>query len=183
MSFMSIRFPAAAVSAAIVTLAIAPLAAAQTPPIRPGLWEIRSEGANDGQRRAQAAERLKNMPPDVRAKIEAMMREKGIAMQAGGVTRLCFAKESMDIGNWQRESSCKTNFSTRSSSSWKWHTVCAEGAAETDGEAVFANPENYMINTSTTLKMGGETKASQRTMKAKWISGNCGDLKPFDPKR
>ena len=52
-----------------------------------------------------------------------------------------------------------------------------------DGEAIFANPESYRIHTTTTRTMRGEVKTSQRTVQARWLSADCGDLKPFDPKR
>ncbi len=62
MSFMSAR-----------SLAVARPAAAQSPPIKPGLWEVGSEREGvDGQERARAAERMKNMPPESRAKLDAM---------------------------------------------------------------------------------------------------------------
>jgi hypothetical protein len=161
---------------------VAPLAAAQSPPIKPGLWEIKSEGQGDDQRRAQAAERMKSMPPEARAKLEAMMKDRGIDMTAAGGTRVCFAKDSMDVSRWQNQTNCKTDFTTRSSSAWKWHSVCAQPPAVSDGEALFLDAENYSINTSTTMTLRGETKTTQRTMKAKWLGGSCGDLKPFHPK-
>ncbi|MDQ2733436.1 MAG: DUF3617 domain-containing protein [Pseudomonadota bacterium] len=182
MSFCSVQLAAAASLAASALLVAMP-AAAQTPPIKAGLWEIRSESAGDPQKSAQAAERMKNLPPEVRAKIEATMKERGIDMMANGATRVCFSKESMDISQWQNQSSCKTDFTSRSGSSWKWHAVCAQPPAMSDGEAVFTNAESYTINTSTTMTLRGETKTTQRTMKAKWIGGSCGDLKPFHPKR
>jgi hypothetical protein len=182
MSFCSIHLAAAASLAACAVFVAVP-AAAQTPPIKPGLWEIRSEGVGDAQKSAQAAERMKSLPPDVRAKIEATMKEKGIDMRADGATRVCFDKQSMDISQWQNRSSCKTDFTLRSGSLWKWHAVCAQPPSVSDGEAIFSSAESYTINTSTTLTLGGEPKATRRTMKAKWIGAGCGDLKPFNPKR
>ena len=181
MPFRSFRLAGVALPALCLAF-IAPPAAAQTPPIKPGLWEIKSEGQGDDQRRAQAAERMKSMPPEARAKLEAMMKERGINMTAAGGTRVCFSKDSMDISRWQNQSNCKTDFSSRSGSSWKWHSVCAQPPAVSDGEALFANAENYTINTSTTMTLRGETKTTQRTMKAKWLGTSCGDLKPFNPK-
>ena len=48
-----------------LTVALAPaVATAQTPPIKPGLWEVRSDRKLDGQ--AAPADAMKNLPPDVR---------------------------------------------------------------------------------------------------------------------
>ena len=72
---------------------------------------------------------------------------------------------------------------TRSNSSWKWHSVCTQPEMTIDGEAIFANPENYSVHTTTTMKRSEELKTSQRTVLAHWLGADCGDLKPFDPKR
>jgi hypothetical protein len=180
MSLSSIRLGVASLLA-LGAVVVAPLAAAQAPPIKPGLWEIKSEGQDAEQRRAQAAERIKNMPPEARAKLEAMMKERGVDLSASGGTRVCFSKENMDISQWQNQSSCKTDFTARSGSTWKWHSVCSQPPAVSDGEALFTSAENYTINTSTTLTLSGQSKTTQRTMKAKWLGANCGDLKPFNP--
>jgi len=180
MSFSSPRFIAAAALAVGAVFAAA-FAQAQTPPIKPGLWEIKQLGGDD--RSAQMAERMKNMPPDKRAQMEAMMKERGIDITAGGATHVCYDKDSMDISQLDKQTTCKTDFSSRTSSAWKWHSVCSQFKSESDGEAVFANAENYTINTKTTSTMSGQPKTTQRTMQAKWLGGNCGDLKPFSLKR
>ncbi len=156
---------------------------AQTPPIKPGLWEVKSEGSADGQKTAPPADRLASLPPAVRAQVEASMKQKGVAMGAGGVSRICFTRESMDPARWGNAANCKTDYGARSNSSWKWHSVCTQPEMTIDGEALFANPENYTVNSTTTMKLRGETKTSQRTVRARWIGADCGDLKPFDPKR
>jgi hypothetical protein len=179
MSFHSSRLLVAA-SLAAGTVFIAPLAAAQTPPIKPGLWEVKLVGGED--RSAQLAERMKNMPPDKRAQMEAMMKEHGIDITAGGATHVCYDKDSMDVAQLEKQTTCKTDFSSRTSSSWKWHSVCSQFKSESDGEAVFTNAENYTINTTTTSTMSGQPKTTKRTMQAKWLGSNCGDLKPFSLK-
>ena len=156
---------------------------AQTPPIKPGLWEVKSEGKDDGQKTPPAADRLQGLSPALRAQVEAAMKEKGVAMGPGGVTRICFSRESMDPARWGEVASCKTEYGARSNSSWKWRSVCTQPEMTIDGEATFANPENYSVHTTTTMKRSEELKTSQRTVLAHWLGADCGDLKPFDPKR
>jgi hypothetical protein len=170
-------------SCAFAAALLPAIALAQTLPIKPGLWEITSDRGTGGQKSAQAAERLKNMPPEARAKIEAMMKENGVAISSDGTTRMCMTKESMDPARWAGATACKTDYTTRSSSSWKWHSVCTQPEAVVDGEAVFANVESFAVTTSTTMALGGGTKAAPHKLQGKWVSGDCGDLKPFDPRR
>jgi len=172
-------------SCAVLAALLPTLAPAQMPPIKPGLWEVKGEREGDGAKTAQSADRMKNLSPEVRAKIDAMMKEKGMApgAGAGGATRVCFTKDSLDAGRWQNSTRCKTDYGARSNALWKWHSVCTEPASVIDGEAVFANAENYTVNTSTTSTFRGEARTSHMTIRAKWVGADCGDLKPFDPKR
>jgi len=158
-------------------------ALAQTPPIKPGLWEVQSEASAGGQKTTQPADRLQNLPPAVRAQVEASMKQKGIAVGAGGLSKICFTKESMDPARWGNAASCKTDYGARTNASWKWHSVCSQPEMTIDGEAIFASPESYTVNSTMTMKLRGESKTSQRTVRARWLGADCGDLKPFDPKR
>jgi hypothetical protein len=179
MSLPSSRLLVAAALAAS-TVFIAPFAAAQTPPIKPGLWEMKQVGGDD--RMAKMAERMKNMPADQRAKMEAMMKQSGVDITSDGATHVCYDKDSMDVAQLEKQTTCKTDYSSRSSSAWKWHTVCSQLKSEGDGEAVFTNAENYTLNITTTSSMSGQPKTTKRTMQAKWLGSNCGDLKPFSLK-
>lgn len=161
---------------------LGPAVQAQTaPPIKPGLWQVQSERLVNGQKAPDPSQRMKDMPPEVRARLEAAMKERGVdaSMGAGGAMKICLSRESLDQGQWQgQQQRCKTDFGTRSASSWKWHSVCTEPASETDGEAIFATPESYSVKTSTTMAIKGQTRTSQMTINAKWLGADCGTLKP-----
>jgi hypothetical protein len=174
---------AASLLCLVATLALPGVASAQSPPIKPGLWEVKNSLGLPGQAAAPAGDQLKGLPPEARAKVEEMMKAKGIAMGADGTTRLCFTRESLDAGHWQQASRCKTDYSSRSNASWKWRSVCSAPESVSDGEAVFANPENYTVKTTTTSTFRGEARTTAITIKARWVAASCGDLKPFDPKR
>ena len=173
------------IAVGLVTCAAA--AHAQTPPpIKPGLWQVQSEREVDGQkaRMPDMNEQMKNMPPEVRKQIEAMMKARGVDMSGGaGEMKICVTRELLDQGKWQNEQgTCKTDYSSRSGSSWKWHTSCSEPVAETDGEAIFAGPENYTVKTVTKMIIQGEPKTSRMTLNSKWMGADCGDVKPINPR-
>jgi hypothetical protein len=176
---------AARLAFALSTLAAAVSSAqAQTaPPIKPGLWEIKSEREVDGKKAPDPSDQMKNLPPDVRAKVEAMMKEKGVGMGEGGVNRVCLSRESLDQGHWQGQSdNCKTEFTSRTSTSWKWRSVCTKPDSESDGEALFTSSENYTVKTNMKTKIQGQDRLSRMTIHAKWTGNNCGDIKPVQPK-
>jgi hypothetical protein len=172
--------------------AFAAAAHAQTPPpIKPGLWQVRMqhEGAGAPAMPDMSAH-LKNMPPEQRRQVEAMMKERGVDMGGGpGQMKICLSKESLDQGRWQGEQgeqgNCKTDFTQRSAKSWKWRSVCTEPKAVSEGEATFVDAEHYNVKTSMTMAMqGGASRTMQTTMNSTWLGADCGDVKPVQaPKK
>lgn len=160
-------------------------AQAQTaPPIKPGLWQVHSEREVDGQKvqMPNMSERFKDMPPEARKKMEDMMKQRGVDVGSGAQMKICLSRESLDPGQWQRnQGTCKTDYGTRSSSVWTWHTSCQEPASETDGEARFAGSESYTVKTATTMTLQGQTRTTRMTLTSKWLGADCGDIKPVTP--
>ena len=166
-------------------IAAAPFAAqAQTAaPIKPGLWQIHSEREVNGQKVPDTNERMKNMSPEKRAQIEAMMKQHGVAAGAAGMGQVCYTRETLERSPWaDQQTGCQTSFSNRSARSWKWHTSCHESGYEADGEAVFTDHENYTVKSTSVSKVGDKVRNSQTTITAKWLGSDCGGLKPLDPK-
>lgn len=166
-------------SCALATALVSTLAAGQAPPIKPGLWEVQADREIDGKKMAPPADRLKNMPPAARAQMEAMMKERGMAMGEGGATRMCVTKETLASGKLQGElAGCKTDW-TRAGSVWKYHSSCPELKAESDGDIVFSGGESYTMTVSTTMSSVTPPRLSKTTRHGKWMGASCGDLKPL----
>ena len=152
------------------------------PPIKPGLWQVQSEREIDGQKAPGPMERMKDLPPEARQQMEAMMKKRGVDMGQGGVQKICHSRESLDQGRWKGDSErCKTDVTSRSATSWKWHSSCTGPEFDMDGEAQFANPENYTVKTLMTTQRQGKTQTMRMTVNAKWLGTDCGDLKPMQP--
>ncbi len=182
---MSLHRSMQAASAAMVACALALFAVAavaQTaPPIKPGLWayEIGGDSPADDARRAKAMQKMASLPPEARAKIEAMMKQRGVSMNGGGL-RICQTKQSLESGKWaaDKRQDCKIDFSQRNASAWKWRTTCPD--AQSDGVATFTSGNAYSVDMTTTVtKAGAPTRTMTTHVKANWISADCGDLKPI----
>lgn len=161
--------------------ACAAVAHAQTaPPIKPGLWQVQSERSIDGQKAPDLGEHMKNMPPEMRKRMEANMKQRGIDMSGGpGQMKMCQTRESLERGQWQGEATnCKTDFSSRTGSSWKWRSVCPESVSE--GEATFTSADSYTVKTVTNTTRQGKATRMDMTLKAKFLGADCGDLKPVN---
>lgn len=161
-------------------LCLATTASAQTPPIKPGLWEMQGDNAIGDEPIASPSAHLQNLTPEVRAKVQAMMKAKGIAIGSDGNSRICLTRESMDPARWQNlAAGCRTEYLARTDVSWKWHTSCSNPPAETDGQAIFGSPESYTVKTAITMSLRGEKRTQNMTVRAKWLGAQCGDLRPF----
>ena len=161
--------------------ATATCASAQVPPIKPGLWQAQTERSVDGKAAPDMSERLKTLSPAARAKMEAMMKQRGVDTSGGGV-RICMTRETLDQGHWNETSPrCKTEFGTRSASLWKWHSVCSQPESASDGEAVFHSPESYTMTLTSTVQIKGQPRTSKHVAKMQWVGADCGDVKPLQP--
>lgn len=160
-------------------------AAPPMPPIKPGLWEVRTvELDADGKPKPppeQAA--MANMPPELRARMAEMMKARGMPMMdESGAIKMCQSKESMDSGKWQAisaQAGCTADYTLTSPRSWKFHSSCPKLNAQSDGEVEFTDAENYTTKVTSTAKVLGKTSTTTRVMKAHFLGANCGDIKPF----
>lgn len=164
-----------------LTLLASQAAAQSAPPIKPGLWEVQME-REGGPKPPDMSAHLKNMPPEQRARMEAMMKERGVDM-SGGMNKLkvCLDKDSLDQGRWhgEHDNHCQTDMHSSGTSKWTWHAVCgAPTHTVTDGEATFTNAENYVVKSTTTMTMQGQPQTIKSTIRSKWLSAQCGDIKP-----
>jgi len=154
-------------------------ASGQVAPIKPGLWQIQMERETNGQKSPDMSERLKNMPPERRAQVEAAMKQRGIE-NGGNTVKVCQTREMLDPTKFVNPlPDCKTTYSSRTNSSWKSHTSCSQNRLESDSEIIFAGPESYTVKTTSTLQSAGQTKTTHMTSTGKWLSADCGDIKPL----
>jgi hypothetical protein len=148
-------------------------------PIKPGLWQTHIDREVDGKKAPDMAERMKTMTPETRAIVEAAMKERGIQPGDQGGSKACYSGEMVSRGSWAEQvPGCKFDFSSRSSTSWKWHYSCPQLATEGDSEALFSSPENYVVTSSSVTNTGGKARASRTIITAKWLASDCGDIKP-----
>lgn len=158
-------------------------AVAQTPPIKPGLWEVRSDRRVDGQQMPDLSERMKAMPEAQRKRMEAAMKQRGVDT-SGGALRICMTRETLDQGHWRNGGSanCKTDVTSRSASAWKWHSACTQPPSTSDGEAAFHDAENYTVSIRSTVTVQGQPRETTMVSKAHWLGADCGDVKPIAPR-
>jgi hypothetical protein len=185
MRLIAIGFAASVLSS--LAFAVAAAAPPPVPPTKVGLWEIRMVALDAAGHEVTTPEQaaLAKMSPEVRARMAEGMKARGVSLpDANGATKVCLTKELYDSGSWQQlasDTGCTTTFSTQTSTTWKWHSSCTKLKSESDGETVFSSAERYKTKVTTTTAVTGTPKTSTRILEGKWISADCGDVKPLTP--
>lgn len=163
------------------------VAAPPTPPVKPGLWEMKMSqlDANGKEMLPPANAAMARMTPEARARMAEMMKGRGVMMpDENGAMKLCMSKESFDSGAWQQaagDTGCTTNYASTTGSTWKWHTTCPSLKTESDGEANFTGGTAYKTKVVSTSTRSGQPFVTTRIVDGKWLGADCGDLKPVTP--
>jgi hypothetical protein len=149
--------------------------------VKPGLWEttVKSEMSGVTMQMPQIPEEtLAKMPPEQRARVEAMMKGRG--MNNTNTTRSCITREMISQGlAYQNDKSCSYKLTGSSSSRQDIHVECTRGPQQTVGDMAIDRVDAEHTHGSMNMKMSGNTSMSMKmSFDAKFISSDCGDVKP-----
>jgi uncharacterized protein YneF (UPF0154 family) len=180
--------------------------------MKPGLWEHSfklSEGSlgvlGGGQQEqmSKAMEEMKtqmaNMPPEQRKMMEDMMAKQGIKVSDKGVdiaaqgvhiskdgttVKTCLTQTEIDRGEMpQPDENCEQNITQVSATVLKVNYVC-KGAHPSHGEGqiVFQSDKSYTGNMKLITEVNKKAETIESTQSGKWLSSDCGNIKPMAPK-
>jgi hypothetical protein len=175
-----------AASASALLLLASPLAAAQN--LKPGLWEINNKmQSGSGQLEAGMAEMQKQMaamPPEQRKMMQDMMAKQGVALGAGGpaniVAKICMTKDMVERNELPaQQGDCKSSSSPRSGNTMKMSFVCTQPPTSGEGTVTFLSPEAYSMKMAMKSTVQGKTETMTMDGGGKWLSSDCGAVKPF----
>ncbi|MBI2521243.1 MAG: DUF3617 domain-containing protein [Bdellovibrio sp.] len=153
--------------------------------IKPGLWEMEmTMGGADGKQVDPMAEMRKamaKMSPEQQKQMAAMMGKMGgrMGMTPGGAMRICYTKEMLENEanlNQQKDKKCTSTIKEKSAKKIVANFKCEDG---TSGNSIFTiqDTSNYSGDVDVTDKSGQKSKMS---LKGKFVSNDCGDVKPFN---
>jgi Protein of unknown function (DUF3617) len=171
----------------LCTLAATPLAHAQS--TKPGLWEMTQKmggNAEMDQAMAQMQKQMAGMSPAERKMMQDMMAKQGVTVPApaagGGMSmKMCItpemaAKQEMPV---QTEGDCTTTVTSRSANVVKMNFVCKNPPSSGEGTYTFQGDSAYTMKML--MKTTHQGKPQNVTMdgQGKWLSANCGNVKPM----
>jgi hypothetical protein len=161
--------------------------------LKPGLWETRIvKQVVDGRdmssqiagASAQMQQAMANMPPEQRARMEAMMKQHGgPAIASDGAIRICISPEmaSRDRPIVDREGHCQPAVVNHSGNHTTFEFNCnSNGTAMTGkGESTSTGDLIKTQMEMTRRKANGETHVMQSETEMKFLGSDCGDVKPI----
>jgi hypothetical protein len=159
--------------------------------IKPGLWENTTTTQISGLQMPNmpqvTPDQLAKMPPETRARVEAMMKGGAGAPQTS-VMKSCITREQLSKPLFgQQDKACTAKLVSSTSSTQRIHVDCTRGGNQTTGDLNMDRVDSEHVKGDMLMKTSGDssTKSSagqNMTIKLnfnnKFLSADCGDVKP-----
>lgn len=164
-------------------------ALAQQPHIRPGLWEetinVKSDNAQMNAAMEQMKQRMAAMTPEQRAAMDKAMAGHGMGMTGGGANtmRVCVTKEQIARGFRPEERGhCSRANIVTSGRVTKFDFACQSerGGITGHGEYTELSDTAFTVSTTADISNPKMTMHMQNDMSGKFVSSDCGDVKPME---
>ena len=159
-----------------------------------GLWEATTVTEMQGMPEVKVPqippETLAKMPPAQRAQVEAMLKNAGSAgAPRTTVSKSCTTKESLSRGDLgapeNKESNCTRQVISSTSSKIQMHIECSPArGGKSVGDVTMERIDSEHVKSNMVMKIdsNGRTIDMKMTTSSKWLSADCGDVKPYIPK-
>jgi hypothetical protein len=167
-------------------LAASPLGVtAQT--LKPGLWEVSSKMQSSSgqleQSMSQMQQQMASLPPDQRKMMQDMMAKQGVGMGAPGSTTLkvCMTREMVERNEVpaQQSGDCKHSSSPRSGNTIRTSFTCSKPPSSGEGTVTFVGPEAYTMKMTMQTVVQGKPEKMNMEGAGRWLSADCGAVKPM----
>lgn len=176
--------------------------------MKPGLWEHAfkfdkgSLGTVSGVQPEQISaalegmkQQMANLPPEQRKMMEDMMAKQGIKVSDEGIDmaaqglriskdgtsiNACITQAEIDRGEMpQADKNCEQKITQVSPKNFKATYSCkGEHPSQGEGEIIFQSDKAYTGKMKMVTQINGKTETIQGTQTGKWLSSDCGDIKP-----
>jgi Protein of unknown function (DUF3617) len=155
---------------------------AQAQQMQAGLWEyghsMKTQSGQAEKAMAQMQQQMASLPPEQRKMMEKMMADQGVAFGPTGQTvRVCVSKEDAAREEIPMQDGC-TQKTKRNGNTYQISFSCAQPPSSGEGKVVFSSPTAYTGDFTVKVQEQGRTELMQMKQTGKWVSADCGTLKP-----
>jgi len=153
--------------------------------LKEGLWEVTVTHSGSGMP-GMSEDVLAKLPPEQRAKIEEMMKQRGASMNGNTtVVKSCVTKEKIAKGMafGENRENCSHNIVNSSPSHVEIKMHCEEnkngGKTTMDGTTSvdLIGSDNAKGSTHVVTNSNGKTMTTDLTFTSKYLGAACGDVK------
>ncbi|MDN2703378.1 MULTISPECIES: DUF3617 domain-containing protein [unclassified Janthinobacterium] len=158
-------------------------AAAPSPTIKPGLWQVDSKMASPDAATDNAMsmvlQQLGNLPPDQRKQLESMAASRGMAMPTVGadgavrvtacVTPDMAARKQIPTG---QPGDCKSK-NTDIAGGMQVSFTCANPKSSGEGKVMFTGDQAFNMQLAVTTSARGAPEQVNVTSSGKWLGASC----------
>ena len=152
---------------------------------KPGLWETTTTMETSGLPGMPQIpeEQLAKMTPQQRAQVEAMLKARG----GGGAPRTSTNKSCLTQDSFRQamamgqNENCTRKVTASSSSMQNIHMECTQGKMNMTGDLMVERVDAEHAKGSVVMKSAAADQGMSMKMSfnAKWLSADCGDVKPL----
>lgn len=174
--------------AALLGTTVNAFAQASAVKLKPGLWEhgftMRSSSGQAEAALAQMQQAMASIPPEQRKMMEDMMAKQGVGIgPKGNSVKVCLTKEDVERDTPPQEPGC-TQTSRRSGNVWQVSFQCkGPPPSSGEGQVTLQNPGAYSGNFTVRTTDKGKTETYQMSQNGKWLSADCGTIRPVPATR
>lgn len=158
--------------------------------LTPGLWEYNFKMSSpDGkmdQAMQQLQEQLASMPASQRKMMEDMFAAQGVGLgssDSGTTIKICMTPEQIAKGNLpQQNDKCTQDMKEVSKNHYQMTFTCKGNPPSSGtGEVHFIDSKNYTGTSTVITESKGKKEVMNVSQTGKWLSTNCGKIKPVKP--
>jgi hypothetical protein len=152
--------------------------------VKPGLWETTTSTEIGGMAMpAIPPEALANMPPEQRARMQAMMNGQGSGNTM--TSQSCVTEKDLERGfrpETTKEQSCKVDSVAVNGKTQEAHVTCTNSHGNSTGvfRMTATSRESYEGTMDMNTTVNGRAMTMKMRMKGKWLGASCGNVKPID---
>jgi hypothetical protein len=160
--------------------------------LKPGLWETRvvkhlTDGRDTTSQMtgvmSQMQQNLARLPPEQRARMEAMMKERGaMTMGTEGTTRLCISREmaGRDKPIIDPEGHCQPAKISQSGNHTSFEFNCSTNGTVMTGKGESTAEGDTIVSRVDIIRTAnGEKHVMHNETEMKFLGADCGNVKPL----
>lgn len=155
--------------------------------VKTGLWETTVTNEVSGMPAMTMPQippdKLAQLPPEQQARIQAMMKG-GSGGPRTTTAKSCLTREMLDKGlSFQKDNSCTYKLTNSSSSKQEIHMECSRGNMKSSGDLLLDRIDSEHVKGNANIKSTGSSSISMKmSFDSKFVSSDCGDVKPATAK-